>query len=128
MGYHRINEPTKIPLVVEIQDIFAGAYHSACVDKNGELWTFGGGICGQLGRTTNSSPNKVSGLRAIERYYQGPMHCVLKNDDGVFVFGQNDSCQLGIGVGKHKNTPHLMKGYGHIICGAFVHRAKSARK
>ena len=41
--------PTKIPSLMNVQSISCGMYHTVCLNNNGNVFTFGNNVHGQLG-------------------------------------------------------------------------------
>ena len=77
--------------------ISAGAYHSACIMQNGELYTWGRGIEGALGIAENSTkyePHRVNYnevlLPIIAQVSAGADHTLSLDENGrVYAFGNN---------------------------------------
>ncbi|MCY1018616.1 MopE-related protein [Pyxidicoccus sp. MSG2] len=86
------------------QTVAAGAYHSLFLKKDGEVWTWGQNVAGQLGTgstssTPQSQPSKVNGLPAIKAIAAGIAHSVALDVSGnVWVWGQNANGQAGLGI------------------------------
>merc|ERR1712173_286331 len=82
-----------------------GQCHSICMDENGIVWTFGSGKYGQLGHSNEES---TSAPKMVEYFTKnaitardcvaGAYHTgVITTEDELYVFGGNDSYQLGLG-------------------------------
>lgn len=110
--------PVNLP--VKATQVAAGANHSAILGTNGIAYTFGANDVGQCGVPSDHNPDDeddeggpVFGPRPVHlpenagkvvRVSAGYAHTVLTTESGrVFVFGQNDSGQLGVGAGSYEN-------------------------
>lgn len=96
-----------LPGGVMAQQVAAGANHSVVLGDNGVAYTFGANDVGQCGVASSSeeeegdpvwSPTAVAIPGKVVEVSAGYAHTVLTTANGrVFVFGQNDNGQLGIG-------------------------------
>jgi len=81
--------------------INCGKKHAALITENGELYTWGCGLDGQLGHNSRSSrrqPTYVQGLKSqnIQCVGCGGGHTVVADDKGkLYAFGNNRNGQLG---------------------------------
>ena len=109
-----------IPRDVIITHVAAGSRHSALVDADGRVWTFGWGLYGQLGHETcedASDPKPVAALGACfaRAVAAGAAHTsVLVSTGGVYAFGSNRDGQLGVpssacALGAATATPALVE-------------------
>ena len=109
-----------IPRDVKITHVAAGSRHSALVDADGRVWTFGWGLYGQLGYETcedASDPKPVAALGACfaRAVAAGAAHTsVLVSTGGVYAFGSNQDGQLGVppsacALGAATATPALVE-------------------
>ena len=109
-----------IPRDVKITHVAAGSRHSALVDADGRVWTFGWGLYGQLGHETcedASDPKPVAALGACfaRAVAAGAAHTsVLVSTGGVYAFGSNQDGQLGVppsacALGAATATPALVE-------------------
>ena len=109
-----------IPRDVKITHVAAGSRHSALVDADGRVWTFGWGLYGQLGHETcedASDPKPVAALGACfaRAVAAGAAHTsVLVSTGGVYAFGSNQDGQLGVppsacALGAATATPELVE-------------------
>ena len=105
---------------VKITHVAAGSRHSALVDADGRVWTFGWGLYGQLGHETcedASDPKPVAALGACfaRAVAAGAAHTsVLVSTGGVYAFGSNQDGQLGVPpsaceIGAATATPALVE-------------------
>eukprot|EP00012_Vannella_robusta_P006225 CAMPEP_0206204694 /NCGR_PEP_ID=MMETSP0166-20121206/13706_1 /ASSEMBLY_ACC=CAM_ASM_000260 /TAXON_ID=95228 /ORGANISM="Vannella robusta, Strain DIVA3 518/3/11/1/6" /LENGTH=415 /DNA_ID=CAMNT_0053624429 /DNA_START=207 /DNA_END=1451 /DNA_ORIENTATION=+ len=109
------NEENQIPFFTLIPDLPAivsiscGECYSACVDYQGNLWTFGANESAQLGFARPSSvyqPTRVPDLPPMRSVYCGHSHvlCVSK-DAQLWAFGENKKGQLGLGCLNTQTKP-----------------------
>ena len=87
------------------KQISCGERHSAFIDLNGNLYTFGDNHDGQLGRDgDNAIPNKVliPGNVPVIQVSCGVAHtaCIDANND-IWVFGSSSYGKLGLGMRKY---------------------------
>ncbi|HAN10287.1 MAG TPA: hypothetical protein DCP90_06720 [Clostridiales bacterium] len=124
------------PLVVadltEVTQISAGGNHTVVYKSNGEVWTWGRNIYGQLGNSTNngtnnpnSTPTQVAGLTGVAQISAGGSHTVaLKGNGTVWTWGRNLFGELGIETNSGTNNPNptpaqaaVLAGISHISAG-----------
>lgn len=90
-----------IQIMSGVKSVAAGHYHTLVVKENGELWSFGQNLSGQLGYATNVDshiPNPVPQLvmRDIKSVSGGEQHSLAIGEDGIlWSFGLNYHGQLG---------------------------------
>merc|ERR1712130_39798 len=119
--------PVPIPFSTEIVKIAAGWYHSAVVDRQGNVWTFGYNDNGQLGigsRSDQDLPMRVDVPHAID-ISCGQYFTVVNTSQGhLWTFGENGSGQLGLGDTNSRLLPkavpltnivHLSTGETHTL-------------
>lgn len=98
--------PTKIPNVHQIKQVSCGSDCTLLLNMNGEIYSFGINNHGQLGFASDKllpyermvlTPTKIPNL--IAKYITcGDYHAaIIDVNNDVYVFGHNDSGQLGIG-------------------------------
>lgn len=92
------------------RDIDCGYYHCcARIEAGGELWCWGAGDSGQLGRgstTPRASAGRVLGLGAVTGFATGAFHtCAIDTSLRLWCWGANESGQLGIGNMVESSTP-----------------------
>ncbi len=102
----------------------AGAYHSAVLDADGDVWMFGDNYFGQLGSATGNgvatahpTATKVAGLSDITAVSAGGWHTLaLRKDGTVWAFGENDQGQLGMAAdGAAHPAPSPVAGLSDIM-------------
>jgi len=101
------NTPVLVETLVDHKplSISAGAYHSACILKSGETYTWGNGSEGALGlgqRWSYSTPQKVDFSQVTSNFIKeiscGLSHTLCLDETGiVYVFGCNQFGQIGLG-------------------------------
>ena len=111
------------PCSVHLHDIIAisaGEEHAMALDSNGNVWTWGSDLCGQLGNGAgnngSTTPVKVVGgqmgceyLENIVAISAGYWHCLAIDADGViWAWGGGWVGQLGIGDDTDKHEPQRM--------------------
>ncbi|MGL4948730.1 MAG: leucine-rich repeat protein, partial [Mycoplasma sp.] len=100
-----------------IAKIELGYYHSAAIDNNGVLYTWGSNTSDQLGdnssenkdravRVFENSTFKNSGIKEISLFSNHSL--AIDKDGAVHAWGSNSRGQLGIGVEGNKNQPILI--------------------
>ena len=110
--------PKKIETTTKFVALSFNQNFSTAIDENGNLWTWGEDISGQLGRgdlykdncsTSNDcrkTIEKVESLNDIVAVSTGYNHTLaLKNDGTIWSFGANNLGQLGDGTTTNKSTP-----------------------
>lgn len=111
--------PVELP--VKATQVAAGSNHSVILGANGIAYTFGANDVGQCGVPSDPNPDdedddegtSVFGPRPVHlpknagkvsKVSAGYAHTVLTTESGkIFVFGQNDSGQLGVGAEGYEN-------------------------
>ena len=84
---------------VYVERLFAGGFHSMCVDTSGMAWSWGWNLDGALGRTIQiqSEPWRVASLRAVRvrAASLGLLHSLLLTETAeVYVAGDNSYLSL----------------------------------
>ena len=101
--------------------IAAGREFSIAMDSNGEVWSWGRYLNGQLGRIGNSLvPAKISGLPKVKAISAGAEHALAVDvDGGVWAWGRNADGNLGDGETKDRSVPVRVTGVPpHILVAA----------
>ena len=130
------NVLNKIPNIPPTKII--SCVRSSCflIDFEGNLWTFGDNMHGQLGhgddKTNINTPKMINTLKDIQQisYGSGGDHFLAKNSQNqIFVTGCNHYGQLGTGDTQLISTlKEINSQYSAIWRDEFRSRAKSARK
>ena len=113
--------------------VAAGDEHTAVWTKEGELFTFGDGACGQLGhggRESQHAPMLVEALvgkKVIGAAADGHQTVVWTEAGELFTFGKGHSGQLGHGGHQNEHVPRLVKSLaGKKVIGAHAGYEHSA--
>ena len=67
------NNPTRVPGIPPIKKVSGGRYHSILLDINGDVWSFGSNVDGQLGLgdhgiiTNKNKPTLIPGIPPIKK-------------------------------------------------------------
>ena len=127
-----LNKITNIPPIKIISCVNASSY---LIDFEGNLWSFGFNISGQLGhgdKTNVNVPKSMKTLKDIQQISHGCCgnHFIAKNSQNqIFATGKNDFGQLGTGDNLSVSIPtEINSQYSTIWRDEFRSRAKSARK
>jgi len=107
---HNVAVPTQIGTVSNWVYVAAGGLHSAAIDANGDLWTWGAAGQGQLGNgttTDSGTPTIVSEPGPWRSVSAGARHTVaIKQDGTLWAWGENAQGAIGqnSGTGQY-NVP-----------------------
>jgi alpha-tubulin suppressor-like RCC1 family protein len=110
-------KPTLIKDLKDVDQVFSGSYH-ICALKQGELYTWGKGIDGQLGHANMKNvfvPTKVQALGTdVETVSCGMSHTLVTVSESVnnlngYAFGNGIYGQLGCGSNRSYNHPINIK-------------------
>ena len=129
---------THIPRVVkglcDIKTIDCGNNHILCLDFNGNIFSFGANICGQLGIGKNSNgfsrtyiPQKIDIPPCKQIACGGDFSMCLTEEGSLYSFGSNICEQLGLGshyddhffpqlIPDLHNVEYIACGGHHSIC------------
>lgn len=103
----RISAPQRVPNAnmgntSTSHRLAAGTYHSAMVQTDGTVWTWGDNLLGQLGDgtiTAHSTPTPVPKLSGVTATSAGYGHSLaLRSDGSIWSWGSNSNGELGIGT------------------------------
>eukprot|EP01018_Ginkgo_biloba_P006054 Gb_33143 [translate_table: standard] len=99
---------------VEICRISAGLLHSACIDGNGSVYTFGQGRMYQLGlghMQDSSSPSIVKDLPFVQQVACGGYHtCAITRNGDLYTWGSSEYGCLGLGSKSLAPLPERVEG------------------
>ncbi|OPX86441.1 MAG: Exoglucanase B precursor [Pelotomaculum sp. PtaB.Bin104] len=102
-----------------IDSIAAGGYHCLAVDQDGQVYTWGKNLNGQLGTGKTNihlTPVKVEGLLEISALAGGTESSVaFRNMEKIYVWGNNDNGQFGNDSKTGSKVPTLVKMSGSDI-------------
>ncbi|GBG32684.1 Serine/threonine-protein kinase Nek8 [Hondaea fermentalgiana] len=120
-----LHEPTRVPRFaghLSITHIACGTDHTLCVDRDGDVWTWGIGSYGNLGHGGNKNepePRPVEALRGkVTRMLAGGAKhsaCVTTKGE-VYTWGHGDKGRLGNGVQRGTSIPELVEALQHEFC------------
>ena len=122
------NSPMNLNINIKAKSVSCGDYHIIFIDLNNNVWVLGNDNDGQLGLGDNM--NRTSFTQLIWNQYSkaeaiscGRYHSIiLDNNQDIWVFGSNNSGQLGLGDRINRNIPckvNLNIKVKQISCGAF---------
>lgn len=124
---NRTLNPNSTPqqIMTGAKSVSAGMYHSTVLKENGELWTFGYNLYGQLGTSINSgtgnpSPVPKQVMTGVTFVESGMYHNLVINENGeLLTFGWNRDGQLG-------HSLNVRTNYANPIPKVILTDAKSA--
>ncbi|GMH78228.1 hypothetical protein TrST_g897 [Triparma strigata] len=106
---------------VVVVGVSACGFHSAVVDRDGGIWTWGEGKFGRLGHGSErnvTSPKRVEALNG-ERPFKvacGGFHTAAVTEDGaVYTWGGGEHGQLGHGDKVNKTVPTLITSLDYAV-------------
>lgn len=108
-------EPVRVGLE-DVVEATGGGGHSLARTADGTLWAWGRNDRGQVGDGTNETrlePVRVKGLDDVEidGFIGGYFHSIVVATDGtVWIWGNNDSGQLGDGTTDNRPLPAQVEG------------------
>lgn len=107
--------PRQVPLpFTNIATIEAGGQHTCVIRSgSGEVWCWGRGTEGQLGRGTTPALGAVAQVLGITNATQislGARHsCALVSSGALYCWGDNTRAQLGDGTNTRRTSPVLVR-------------------
>jgi alpha-tubulin suppressor-like RCC1 family protein len=121
--------PVQVSGLSGITAISCGYRHCLAVKNDGTVWAWGSNYYSQLGDGTGvmykTTPVQVNGLGNITSVSCGQDHSMAIAADGsAWVWGRNDSGQLGDGTTVNKNTPAKLDS----LCSSVVTGIPSYKK
>ncbi len=101
----------------------AGANHTAAIDDNGNVWTWGANTTGQLGNgdtsgTAQAYPVQLSGVSGVVTVAAGATNSyALESNGNVYAWGDNSIGELGNGTMSttFSATPARISGLGAMV-------------
>ena len=125
LGRDVIDDNNDIPMEISgnhtnIIAVSCGGFHTAILNNDGKVLTFGRNDEGQLGHGNSggydSEPAVIPNLTNCIAVSCGSKHtAILKNDGTVFTFGRNNYGQLGDGTDISRSSPTLIVNHNDII-------------
>ncbi|HVM13310.1 MAG TPA: RHS repeat-associated core domain-containing protein, partial [Egibacteraceae bacterium] len=113
-GYDLANRLTSVDPTTHARAISGGWYHSAAVDSDGNVWTWGHNGYGQLGSgntTDRLVPAKLANLGGVVAVAASAYNTVaLKADGTVWAWGANYAGQVGDGTTTQRSAPVQVVG------------------
>jgi alpha-tubulin suppressor-like RCC1 family protein len=106
-----VAQPTRLKFRVPIVHLACGVQHGLAVSEDGRVWSWGNGLMGKLGHGNDADclyPTEVKFFTERVIYVAaGPFNSAAVTASGVtYVWGANDSGQLGTGDTTPHATPH----------------------
>ncbi len=109
----------KVAGLSNIVAIAAGGYHGLALGQNGQVYTWGKNLNGQLGTGKTDihlTPVKVAGLQEITAIGGGTESSIaFRNMEKIYVWGNNDDGQFGNDSKTSSNVPTLVNMAGYDI-------------
>lgn len=112
-----------VKILDNVRDINTGVSHSAAIKTDGSLWMWGKNFSGEIGAGYRSSSqagvlNPVKILNNVASVSLGTSHtAALQTDGSLWIWGDNYSGQLGVGVrGGYLISPYKMMSGIKNIC------------
>jgi alpha-tubulin suppressor-like RCC1 family protein len=102
--------------LTDIYHVSVGNSHTCAVDNKNQIWCWGNNYYGQLGIGKDSNyyqtyyrfPRQVTSVGKVKGVSAGySSTCVIKQDNSLWCWGENDSGQLGDGTFINRAFPHM---------------------
>lgn len=104
--------PEALSTISNVIDISGGTFHTLAANQNGEVFTWGRNLHGELGNGTTSNSNapiKVNIPDKIKSVVGGFYSSFAVTEDGeLYSWGRNDYGQLGDGTTTNSLAPKLI--------------------
>ena len=96
--------PKKVESLEHVKAVDVGAYHTAAITENGDLYVWGANDKYQLGDGyTVSQPNPMKLMENVKQISLGNNACLALTEDGrIYTWGQS----VALGYSAEKNTQH----------------------
>ncbi|KAH9766854.1 Regulator of chromosome condensation (RCC1) family protein [Citrus sinensis] len=116
-------------LIVKIEGVAAGLWHTICISSDGDVYAFGGNQFGQLGTGGDQAETlpRLLDAPSLENVHSKSVSCgarhtaVIADDGKVFCWGWNKYGQLGLGDVIDRNIPSQVTIEGcvprNVACG-----------
>jgi len=122
LGHGRIGSMTVKPAAIQnfrgIRQVSCGERHTAFIDSNGCVWTFGNGGNGRLGHgdlLDRSVPTMIEGFMNIKQISCGYNHTALiDTQTRVWTFGHAHKGQLGHEYQFDQLRPKMIQGFQNV--------------
>lgn len=116
---HRTTPTLMTSLPSPVRAISASRFHTLLLDSQGQVYSMGENIDGQLGLVTNDNtyhPTLIERIKGIRAISAGGNHSLILNQEGqVFGFGYNGHGQLGLGDCYKVSVPTLIRDLEKIV-------------
>ena len=120
--------PTLLKMPTKVTHVAAGHAHSAAVTEDGQMHTWGNGICGSLGHGSQDIVHEPKLVEALQGHTVTAIACgdfhtlaISGSTTEVWAWGANQHGQLGNGSRDDSNVPiavKKLKGVYRIAAGA----------
>jgi alpha-tubulin suppressor-like RCC1 family protein len=114
----KINGLKMLPGHRRVKKIACGAYHTAFLDAQGRVWTFGMGGNGRLGHGSTSNldtPTVIDGFQGLKDVSCGYHHTAFLDAEGrIYTFGGNANGELGHDTRNELLVPTMIDGFRNL--------------
>ena len=111
-----------INLPLNLVKVSGGETHSAAINIDGSLWTWGNNDRGQLGdgsKDNKYKPIVIKGLPKVTKVSAGGSHTLALDKEGnIWAWGNNEFGQLGVGDGgstKYRTYPIKISSIDNVV-------------
>ena len=131
---HYFDTPIQIGTDTNWGSVSAGGLHTVAIRTDGSLWAWGSNDFGQLGYGTDDEENFISTPIQVGTYTDwasvsagGEYTIAIRADGSLWVWGSNDSGQLGVGTsgeGHYISTPTRIEAgtnWAFVFASTFAH-------
>ena len=125
MDHRRIKSPSIVPNLRNIKSVSCGYFHTACLDRDGIVYTFGCNNNNQLGRDNwvlkSTNQPQILDLPKIKQVCCGNSFTSCVSEEGdLYSFGGNTYGELGFGdvrIVKGRCKSDVIKNIDFMECG-----------